>query len=107
MKQFIAILICLLLVLSSATPQVVADEAPACEGCGCATMTCCPDDSTPADPVPHVPERVQTQKISAVQSIVASNEIAPDTHPFPGTFSHRATTVPNVPLFIRNCQFLI
>lgn len=107
MKQFIAILTCLILVLASTTSPAAANEAPACEGCGCATMTCCPSDSTPADPMSNVPERVLTQKIVAVQNAFAGCENTLIEQPLQSPIAHRAITAPSVPLFIRNCQFLI
>jgi len=106
-KQFVATLICLLLVLSSASAEMVANETPACDGCGCATMSCCPSDSTPADPISNVPERVQTQKIIALQPVVTPDGHAFDELHLQHPSSPRANMAPSVPLFVRNCQFLM
>ena len=107
MKQFTVILTCLFLVLSGVTMPAAQDSTPACEGCGCAAMSCCPSDSVPNDPVSSPPERVLTQKLVAVEFVIFESVRSHSELPVSRSTSKNSLTAPSIPLFIRNCQFLM
>lgn len=110
MKKFIAILTCLLFVLSTGTVTVAADQAPACEGCGCAVMSCCSVDSSTGEQPVNLPDRndrVFIQKLVALKQLVFGFQSAQSDSPLMSAADRQIFSARKVPLFIRNCQFLI
>ena len=110
MHHAFAILFSLLLMWTqavSAALSVASAKAP-CDGCDCSVMSCCPaqGSETPAT-VPAGRDRVQTQfQLLAgpiVLFVLPENE-APAAHSV--DLLHIASS-PRVPLFARDCAYLI
>ncbi len=107
MKKLTAILTCLLFALSTGTMTVAADQAPPCEGCGCAAMSCCATDAASNDQPPSLPERVSIQKLMAAGLSATAFQSAVAGTPLMRPTVSPAFAAAGAPLFLRNCAFLI
>lgn len=117
-KALCAALTSLFLVSGQAAFLLTAGPAPApaersmCEDCDCGqTMTCCVEPTRPGSlPVPAVPPREHNAGIATLLPISPSSLILllpepPGTMTAPSALSLRAPLP--VPLFTRDCSFLI
>ncbi len=111
MRQAFAILFSLLLVWAQAAPAAVSapPAKAACDGCDCRVMSCCPaqaPDTAPAT-VPVGRDRVQTQcQFLAAPALLF---ILPEDELVAGRSANflRPTARPRVPLFVRDCAYLV
>lgn len=111
MKALVTILFSLALVLSHlpASASSVKQHCQSQTPCGCADSACCvkPVDSAPAPVAPApTPDSSRTQLIAAFQAVahfvLGQPEVAAPT-----AFLPTAPAPAAVPLYVRNCSYLI
>lgn len=110
MKTLIHILACLLLAFSPRL-HAQAGEAKAddCVSCDCAVMTCCPTASTPSEDPPIAPQRVNLPgpDLLATASTMLQLRLPDEDRSRNTVCSTEPLATTAVPIFLRNCRFLI
>lgn len=110
-KAIVTILFSLALVLSHlpASASPVQQLCQSKTACGCGDSSCCvkPADSAPAPvaPVP-VPDTSRTQLLAAFQAVAHFVLVQPEVVA-PSTFLPAPPAPAAVPLYVRNCSYLI
>lgn len=111
MKALVTILFSLALVLShlptSASPA--KQLCPNQTACGCGDSSCCmkPADSAPAPVAPApTPDNSRTQLLAAFQAVAHFVFVQPAATT-PGAFLPAPPAPAAVPLYVRNCSYLI
>ena len=111
MKALVTILFSLALVLSH-LPAFASPVTQLCQsevGCGCGDSACCMKaaDSAPAPVAPApTPDNSRTQLLAAFQAVVHFVFLQPDVVA-PSAFLPAPPALAAVPLYVRNCSYLI
>lgn len=111
MKAFVTILFSLALVLSH-LPTFASPVKQLCQSevaCGCGDSTCCVKSAdsapAPAAPVP-APDNSRTQLIAAFQAVAHFVLVQPEAVA-PPAFLLAPPAPAAIPLYVRNCSYLI